>query len=294
MGCYSPLQAYRSKHVNPSGKRSLVFSRSKGFSDLTVKVPCGQCIGCRLEKSRQWAMRCHHEAKLYENNCFITLTYDDRHLPENGSLVKKDFQLFMKRLRKRHGDGIRFFGCGEYGDKFGRPHYHICLFNFDFSDRLLHSTRGETKYFTSLDLNSLWPFGLSIIGDVTFESAAYVARYVTKKLTGALAKDHYGTLTPEFTLMSRRPGIGRPFLEKYSCSIYPHDSVLIRGRKMQPPKFYDNRLEITSPAEFKTIKSRRRRKQFLAVDDNTTPRLIVKEACAKAKFKQLKRSYEND
>lgn len=200
----------------------------------------------------------------------------------------------MKRLRKRHGDGIRFFGCGEYGDKFGRPHYHICLFNFDFSDRVLHSTRGETKYYVSSDLNSLWPYGLSIIGDVTFESAAYVARYITKKLTGDLAKDHYGTCLPEFTLMSRRPGIGRPFLEKFSAFIYPHDSVLVRGRKMHPPKFYDSRLEITSPREYKSIKARRRRKQFLAVDDNTQSRLLVKETCAKAKFKQLKRSYEND
>ena len=131
MPCFCPLEGWRSKDRSSTGKRKIVFNPRDALRDMPVTVPCGQCIGCRLERSRQWAVRCIHEASLHEDNCFITLTYDDAHLPTDLSLNVSHFQKFMKRLRKRFGEGIRFFHCGEYGENFGRPHYHACLFTSD-------------------------------------------------------------------------------------------------------------------------------------------------------------------
>ena len=120
-------------------------------------MPCGQCIGCRLERSRQWAIRCVHEASLWPDNCFVTLTFDDDNIISSGSLVKADFQKFMKRLRKRFGKGVRYFHCGEYGDLLGRPHHHACLFNFSFPDRYLWSSSGGVNLYRSPTLEELWP-----------------------------------------------------------------------------------------------------------------------------------------
>ena len=134
MPCYSPIQVKWSFE-----KDDLVFasnlSEKKDFSlhSCGFKIPCRNCVGCRLEHSRQWAMRCTHEAQLHSDNCFITLTYDNAHLPSDFSLDKKHFSDFMKRYRKKFGPNIRYFHCGEYGSKFGRPHYHACIFNHDFS-----------------------------------------------------------------------------------------------------------------------------------------------------------------
>ncbi|AXH74125.1 MAG: replication initiator protein [Microviridae sp.] len=191
MPCFKPLDAWRDPS-NPSGK--LIFSYNAkrcGSPAPDLKVPCGQCVGCRLERSRQWAIRCVHEASLHKKNCFITLTYNDEHLPENSSLDYRVFQLFMKRLRKKYGDNIRFYMCGEYGENFGRPHFHACLFNHDFSDKKLWKTVNKMPLFRSAELEELWPFGFSSIGSVTFESAAYVARYIMKKITGEAAEKHY-------------------------------------------------------------------------------------------------------
>ena len=225
MVCFQPLKGWKSKTINEkSGKRSVVFSRNLGLVDLPVELPCGQCSGCRLERSRQWAMRCVHEAQLHEDNIFITLTYDNEHLPYGGSLYYRDFQLFMKRLLvhadrhlKRH-PGIRFYMCGEYGENFGRPHYHAVMFNYDLPDKKLFKMERGNPLYTSEILSELWGKGLTSVGGVTFQSAAYVARYIMKKVTGDAAEDHYTRIdpetgevferVPEFTNMSRRPGIG--------------------------------------------------------------------------------------
>ena len=296
LACFNPLVAYRGKIPNPkSGKLPMVFSpRDSCDPDTEVKLPCGRCIGCRLERSRQWAIRCVHEASLYERNCFITLTFAPEHLPKSGSLNKRDFQLFMKRLRKRFGSGVRYFHCGEYGEKMGRPHYHACLFNFDFDDREHWSTRDGIRLFTSKALQELWPFGFSTIGDVTFESAAYVARYVTKKITGPSAEDHYGGKLPEYITMSRRPGIGRPWMDKFSSDVYPHDRVVLRGREMRPPKFYDAIFELANPEGMEEIKFKRESKSKLQAVDNETARLRTREKLQEIKFKCLKRGYEDD
>lgn len=271
MPCYCPLEGYWSREVGESGKRRVVFDVHEGYHDLPVKVPCGQCVGCRLERSRQWAIRCMHEASLHDENCFITLTYADEYLPERGSLDRKAFPKFMKRLRKRYeGRKIRYFHCGEYGTVSLRPHYHACLFGFDFEDKELWTTRGGFPVWRSSVLEKLWPFGLSEVGSVTFESAAYVARYIMKRRLGdgseAEGRDSSVSdgvsgdvcVEREYATMSRRPGIGREWLEKFGGETYLQDGVVVRGRLMRPPKYYDDQFESLYPDVLESIKKRRR------------------------------------
>lgn len=299
MPCFSPLKGWRSKSANPNGKRPIVFNRKDAFIDLPVEVPCGQCIGCRLERSRQWAVRCVHEAKLHEQNSFITLTYSQNYLPPDGGLRKEDVQKFFKRFRKLiHPQKLRYFYCGEYGEDLGRPHYHAIIFGYDFPDKKLLRS-GEHPIYTSETLSTLWPFGISSIGSVTFESAAYVARYVTKKVTGQAAEDHYKGRQPEFVDMSRRPGVAKEFALKYKDEILNNDSVICRGIEMRPPRFYDNIYDIHGDDEKALLDRNKFQRQKLASKlqkrDPGADRLLVKEKVTKLKLKQqLKRSYEND
>lgn len=228
MACFHPLKGWASKS-NPSG---ITFNKKLGYEDLPRTVPCGNCSGCRLERSRQWAVRCYHESQMHEHNSFVTLTYSPENLPENGSISVRTLQLFVKRLRKKYPHKIRFFACGEYGDLLERPHYHLCLFGHDFMDRKYYKTT-ETgdRLYRSAELESLWSFGFSTTGDVTFKSAAYVARYVMKKINGTAAALHYGEKTPEFLTMSRRPGVGTGWLKKFESDVYPNDFVVINEKK---------------------------------------------------------------
>jgi len=311
MACYHPLTAWYSKHVNDSGKRSLVFDVKNAIDDESIEVSCGQCIGCRLERSRQWAIRCVHEASLHEDNCFITLTFNDDELKKREnmwSLDVRDYQLFMKRLRKRFGNNIRFFHCGEYGNaentpdgvSVGRPHYHACLFNFDFPDKKLWKMVNGHRLYTSESLAELWPYGFVTIGDVTFESAAYVARYIMKKVNGDDAEQHYTVhnpntgeihynLKPEYTTMSRRPGIAAKWVEKYHSDVYPSDFITINGKKMKPPKFYDRIMEQTRPFEFDDIKDKRCENMEKNQSENTPARLQVKEKLQSLRLDKLPR-----
>lgn len=300
MPCYSPLKGFRSKAINPTGKRSIVFNSKDGFADLPVSLPCSQCVGCRLERSRQWAIRCAHEASLYADNCFITLTYNDKHLPADQSLQLDHFQKFMKRLRKKYGENIRFYHCGEYGENFGRPHYHACIFNFDFPDKKIWKSERGVNLYRSPSLEKLWTFGYSSVGEVTFESAAYVARYIMKKITGDAAENHYVWIDPEtgeifkrkpeYTTMSRRPGIGKSWFEQYASDVYPDDFIVMRGKKMKPPKFYDSQFELISPGEYEILKKRRKRAASKHVDNNTPERLKVRETVKLSQLSQLKRT----
>ena len=297
MPCYHPLTAFQ------CADGSIVFHERRWYNTVkTLSLPCGQCIGCRLERSRQWAMRCMHEAQLHENNCFITLTYDNTHLPSDGSLHYKDFQLFIKRLRKKFGlYRIRYYMAGEYGENFGRPHFHACIFGHDFHDKKLwrRSSSGSMLY-RSQDLELLWPFGYSSIGDVNFESAAYVARYIMKKVTGNNSKEHYtqtdsetGEITtrkPEFNKMSLKPGIGYDWYKKYKNDVYPHDYIIIKGKKVKPPKFYDKKYKMDNPYEFDEILYKREINGKLNSEDNTFERLKVKEIVQQAKLQKLKRT----
>lgn len=305
MPCYSPLEGYRSKSANPSGKRSIVFNPNQGFRDLKVTLPCGQCIGCRLEKSRQMAIRCVNEAQLHEHNCFVTLTYSDEHLPKDNSLDHRDFQLFMKKLRKRFGKGVKYYMCGEYGENFGRPHFHVCLFNVFFKDRKPWRKQNGYQLYRSDLLETLWDKGHSSIGDLTFETAAYTARYVTKKITGKKALEHYNIIDketgeilqerrPEYQTGSKRPAVGREWFEKYTKEIYPDDFIVVRGKKMKPPKYYDARFELDDPEACARQKAARKVAAKEHEANNTWDRKLVREYIQKAKAKLLKRSYENE
>lgn len=301
MPCFHPLECW---YKDGGG---ITFKMSEACTGLAPRfVPCGRCIGCRLERSRQWAMRCMHEASLYDSNCFLTLTYDDSNLDrlprfvdeETGelfsSLNKRDIMLFMKRLRKRFGSGIRFFQCGEYGEKFSRPHHHAIVFNFDFPDKYYWSQRRGIKYYRSAILEELWPYGFCRIGDVTFESAGYVARYVMKKVVGKdeTVQAHYRGLQSEFVTMSRRPGIAREYFEKYKSTMYDNDKVFVRdGLAARPPRYYDRLFDLTNPDRMRIIKAERKL-SLKDRPDNTFERLGVRERVLQLKLKSLRRPIE--
>lgn len=291
MACFNPLQGWRSRTANPSGKRSLVFNRNQGFEDQPVNVPCGQCIGCRLEKSRQWAIRCVHEAKLHEKNCFITLTYNNENLPPGGSLDKQAFPKFMKRLRKKYGSKIRYFHCGEYGESLGRPHYHACLFNHDFPDRAIWRNTPDGPLYTSQALSTLWPFGFSTIGEVTFASAAYTARYILKKVTGETKEDHYDGRVSEYTTCSK--SIGYDYYNRFKTDIFPHDKCIIQGKQVNVPKYYRNKYEIENPEQSLKLKGLRIKSFKLHEKDNTIRRLRDRETVKLAQISNLNRGLEN-
>jgi hypothetical protein len=289
MACFYPLQAYQ------TDQGDITFAE-RGQIRRELKLPCGQCIGCRLERSRQWATRCIHEAQMHDHNCFITLTYTDEHNPHD--LIYRHFQKFMKRLRRLHK--VRFYMCGEYGENTGRPHFHACIFGFDFKDKkLFRSLPSGSNLYTSETLEKLWPFGYSTIGDVTFESAAYVARYVMKKVTGSNADDRYWSvnpytgeaikITPEFNNMSRKPGIGKPWLDKYLSDVYPAGKCIINATPTKPPRFYKNIYENINPLRLEEINY----EAMLKVNplDTTPERLLTRELVTKARLQHKIRGF---
>lgn len=245
-------------------------------------------------------MRCMHEAACWRHNCFVTLTYSDDCLPVRGNLEYPAFQKFMKRLRKRAGSPVRFYMCGEYGSESWRPHYHACLFNVDFADkRYWRVAESGEKCYRSATLEELWPFGNSEIGSVSFESAAYVARYCVQKVTGHNAEAHYRRfdafgreyhLVPEFNHMSLKPGIGATWFERFEKDVYPHDYVVVRGKEVKPPKFYDRLYKAKSPEEFEAMQFRRELDGRSRYADNTPDRLAVKAIVASARSALSERS----
>ncbi|AXH74916.1 MAG: replication initiator protein [Microviridae sp.] len=305
MTCYYPTVAWQSFSRNSSGKSEILFKSPSGDGFKEIRLPCSRCIGCRLERSRQWAIRCMHEASLWPSNCFITLTYAPEHLPIDVSLDVDHFQRFMKRLRKRFEtydiktrklNPIRFYHCGEYGEQGGRPHYHACLFNVDFPDKTLWMRSNGNNVYRSAILESLWPYGFSSIGSLTFQSAGYVARYIMKKQLGKNADEHYfdpytGVIKrPEYTTMSRRPGIAAHWVEKYSTDVYPRDFVLANGRKMPPPRYYDKLVEKFNPNLWASVFEQRDIIRSSPLDNPNQPSLESKRLNAEARLKQLKRS----
>lgn len=297
MTCYHPLVAYQHRFLkNPSTGKHIIDFKGGSFREWEeIVLPCGKCIGCRLERSRQWAVRCVHEALLHDENCFITLTFNDDNLRDDGSLVPRDFVLFMKRLRKKYGAGIRFFHCGEYGSKLGRPHHHAILFGFDFPDKVFFRLSHGVPLYRSDSLERLWPFGFSTVGACTFESAAYVARYVLKKVNGDLAEEHYSGKVPEYVTMSRMPGIGHDWLLK-NPEIYNYDEVVIRnGIKCRPPAYYDKIFGELAPDFMENLKEIRKVKAIELAEKNRIPgRLSVKEQYKQLQAARLLRSFEND
>lgn len=219
-----------------------------------LELPCGRCIGCKVERSRAWSVRCMHEAQLYEQNLFVTLTYSPEKMPASLSLEYRDFQTFMKRLRKElegcqlAPDGrrpIRFFVAGEYGARYGRPHWHALLFNCRFPDQ----ERFYNGSYRSSTAEKLWGNGEVHIGEVTPASAAYCAGYTVSKVHGSEADDHYEDVVnvatgevfrrrSEFASMSRRPGLGAWWFEAFGSDVFPHDFAVLDGKRHKVPRFY--------------------------------------------------------
>jgi len=217
-----------------------------------------------------------HEKQMHEASSFLTLTYDDEHLPANGSLSKRELQLFMKRLRKADGDGgIRFYACGEYGSTLFRPHYHILLFNRDFSDKRFVKNSGSGEpLFRSDAVSRIWEGGEHWLGSVTPESCAYVARYVLKKVGQEITPDG---CEPEFACRSMRPGIGATWFAKYHKGVYDWDSVVFGEHETRPPRYYDLKFEAIDPGRLEVLKRRRRRLASMNRADSTKARLRVRE-----------------
>lgn len=258
-----------------------------------------------------------HEAQFHEHSCFLTLTYNDDHLPTDSGLRYDDFQRFMKRLRKwqpdkryRVIDGrrvldnpIRYYMCGEYGDELLRPHYHAALFGAVFPDMLpFRRTESGSMIYTSETLTNIWGLGHASIGELTYDSAAYIARYVVKKISGTKAAAHYRRVdpdtgevfdvSPEFTRMSLKPGIGQKWINQYHADVYPTDRINTHGRLSRPPRYYDKQMEVTNPDILTTVQEQRYKRAILTSEDNTQARLDVKHKLSLAKHKLLKRNLE--
>ena len=288
-----------------------------------VEIPCGQCIECRLQRSRRWADRCMLELGYHESSYFITLTYDNEHIPknplidyktgeiyaENATLVKKDLQDFMKRLRrayeyKGYENKLRFFACGEYGSQTLRPHFHIIVFGLKLDDLMLYKRNfnGDNLY-NSAFISKLWKKGFSVVGDVTWQSCAYVARYIMKKHLGKDSEfyDIYN-IEPEFTLMSRKPGIARQYYDEHKDELFYQDFVSIPikegAKQIYPPPYYEKLFEEDFP-ENEVVERKEKRKQakidsinlqLEKTDKNYVDYLKTKEYNLDSKIKTLVRS----
>jgi hypothetical protein len=295
MPCYYPLTAWKSRNIEDTinGKSKMVFQAELGLPNTKTLLPCGQCIGCRLDRAKTWAIRCMHEASLHDNNCFLTLTYATEHLPANGSLDKRDFVLFMKRLRKHYGSGIRFFQCGEYGEELQRPHHHAICFGIIPSDCRFDRMSFGYAIYRSETIERLWSKGIVWIGSVTFDSACYVARYIMKKINGPNANEHYHGRIPEYVTMSRRPGVGRLYYDKYKDDLYNHDKCVVRHNfVLKPPKYYDTLFDIDNPVRMATIKASRKAS---AIKNQLEPeRLEILEKIRRIKHSKTSRNLEGE
>lgn len=288
MACYEPIIAWEIKGATTeTGKKIITFQEPTPTTPAEIiYLPCGKCIGCRLDYSRMWMARISKEASLYPNNAFLTLTYNPKNLPiketintETGELitgnplVKKHVQQFIKKLRREYEyhfnkKGIRYYACGEYGGRTRRPHYHIALFNTDttaFGDiKVIGTNQQGDALYTSEKIEKIWGKGFITIGDLTPQSAAYIARYMLKKQKGDGKEWYYESqgIISEYTTMSVKPGIARTWYEKHKEEYWLSDRIVISQRNKKPttvktPEYFDKLLEQEDPERLKSIKQQR-------------------------------------
>lgn len=319
MLCTSPRDAWQPLSGGPLVFKKRYTGRSFGKWDPNwvlhpLKLPCGQCLSCRIDVARQVACRCVHEAQMRAENTFITLTYAPEFLPEGGTLVKSDFQKFAKDLRERVFESDSKAGrprrempilyCGEYGEKRGRPHFHAAIFGYRFpdEDRVEDSYSGCAQ-FDSPMLSDVWGKGRTRIGTLNFDSSAYIARYTVKKVTGKDAPEHYGGRTPEFCQYPKRPALGRVWFEQYYRDVFPRDQIVILrdgvGYPQRPPRYYVKLLERVDSGMAKRMKDLRRWRaaEMLAQDGELDPemtwqRQLQRRDALIEKFKLLRRDLE--
>jgi len=289
MRCFHPVKAWV-----PLEGGALFFWAKAGTDEIQIR--CGQCIGCRIERSRQMGIRIMHEAQLHERNSFLTLTYKNNPV----TLNKEDITKFIKRLRKKHE--IRYYYCGEYGEKKGRPHYHMCLFGENFEeDRYKWTMKGGNQLYKSPALNKTWGHGEVVIGDLTQDSAQYTAAYIIDKITGDGKKEYFdmidnetGEITPrlkEFAHMSLKPGIGMNWLRLYWQDI-AQGKVVVKGKEVSLPKMYKQYLKGTKYE----VNIKDEDQKFLehpeAQKESQPDRLAVKEEIVISKIKARMRNSE--
>lgn len=297
MPCYKPIPAFV-----PLEGGQVIFSEKKGCRE--VAIPCGGCIGCRLEKVDAWGFRCMAEASCHDNNHFVTLTYSDEFLPVDESLDHRDWQLFAHRLRKRCGS-FRFFMCGEYGENTNRAHYHALLFGVDLPDLVkCNSVYSNHDLFESELLTEVWGKGFTTVGQVTHASAKYVASYVMKRVSEELEAERYAWVTrygeavvrkQPYGKMSLKPGIGADWLYKYRSDVVNHGAVFeSRFRKKIPSYFKDliERVDPKASGELEVLLAERGM-LYQNPENNTRARLAVREHCAKAAVKFKKERFPN-
>lgn len=279
--------SYKAHHVEKRADGSAVpvyentlSMYSKNVVHDFVEIPCGKCIGCRLAYSRQWADRCMLELQYHEQSWFVTFTYDDEHLPKNevidpetgeifnnATLRKRDIQLFMKRLRKnyKYDNHIKYFFAGEYGSQTYRPHYHAILFGLKLDDlKLYKQSEDGYNYYNSEFLDKCWQNqGHVVVGKVNWDTCAYTARYIMKKQYGQAAEiyERYN-IQPEFTLMSRKPAIGRQYYEDFKNVIFNSDFIYVGteegSHSIRPPKYYERLFDIDYPEDYAILKEQRK------------------------------------
>ena len=310
---WSGLNPYSSEYEYP-----VYFDKNDEINGVNIRIPCGKCIGCRLDYSRSWATRSIHEAFMcnhYTNCSFLTLTFNDDMLNrrENPHSVNKTaFRSWLKRLRfaikEKYNREIRVIYCGEYGDKWKRPHYHMIVYGFNFPDKYVfkyNRVHGiSCMYYRSPFLEEIWSpahskesFGFSVIGDVTFESSAYVARYIMKKQYGYMASKVYKDKEKEFFGASRMPGIGASYLDLYYKDIFNSGYIVLpNGNKTSIPRYYINRLENLDNELYNCYKLDRQNKMienlFVENLEEARVRLLVREEFKKNRLLNLVRKYE--
>lgn len=290
MPCYHPIRGFQRV-----GGGTLLMHEVKDSRPLTV--PCGYCIGCKLDRSKMWSVRCVHEAMMHSCNSFVTLTYDDEHhssLNPPGALCYGHFQRFIRRVRKARGP-FRYFAAGEYGEQSKRPHFHALLFGLDFPDMAYHKKSGKEKLYISKELDALWSHGFCTIGAVTLESAGYIARYTMKKRS--VGDDCYKRVNletgevyevpPEMLRMSLKPGIGAKWFEKYGMSdCATWDKIVFPGGyEINPPRYYSTLLQRSDPYLHDWNKFQRvERVTDKMREDSTDERLAVREVVESARL----------
>lgn len=294
MPCNFPVTVYHT----PGGGISF---KKAGTAGVPIQIPCNRCMGCRIQKVRMWSARMIHESRLYSDNSFITLSYSDAALPPGQTLVKRDVQLFVKRLRKAlEPKKIRFFLCGEYGERTFRPHYHGIFFNYWPADAKREGSRDGHAFFSSESLARHWGLGFVDIGNVNADTCQYTAGYITKKITGPRASEHYQridaisgeliSVEPEFALMSRRPGIGRGWIENNLGDIYPADHTVLNGVPAKTPAYYDKVLKAKDPELHDKVTYRRLLGARKRAADNTPERRETKETCLVLKSQAVRKA----
>lgn len=257
---------YILRHHNLSYKR--IALHYGGFGFRAFDLPCkAHCLSCRIKYSYEWAIRCNHESQFHKQNAFLTLTYREEDLPNYNHLNDDHMTSFIREYRRTLDTPIKYLKCGEYGGKNHRPHYHCLIFGHQFDDL----THYKNNLFNSKTLSRLWPHGYAVSGSVSFESAAYCARYATKKLSGNknthlkkydIIDSYTGEVyeaPPEYATMSNRGGgIGRSWIEKHADEVFTHDSVLVNSKFLiKPPRFYDDVLQQLDSDRFLNLKLRR-------------------------------------